>query len=470
MMRTLRRCFAMMSLLVPTFAHAAGKQAVQFVRVSDGKVLYEQNAQELLSPASVTKLITSAAALQILGPDYHFRTRLLTTGRRQNTTLYGNLILKGDGDPFLVNEKLWPAIADVAHLGIRQITGDIIIDESLFEDESRDKERARSEMNSAHAYDAPVSAAGVNFNTFGVALTPGSNSGAAGQVSIDPYFLPQVSIVNKLKTVPRSQGKSFQVSRSTDANSGDAIIVTGSIGQNENMVKVYRSVEDPIRMAGETLRAFFQRENIQIRGQVKRGKVPSDAKELYVIESYDLGYILKGLNHFSNNYIADVMTKRLGVAIGQKGTFADGAQALTQFMRKQVGIKDTFHIENGSGLTTKNQITAAQLNQVLVYMARNFEFFPDFVASLPAAGISGTLSERFSNELTEEFIGKIRAKTGTLSEPISVASLAGYFFHSQHGLIAFTMMDNGVPGQTQPAIGTLRRQQDAQLKAIVDKI
>ena len=135
-----------------------------------------------------------------------------------------------------------------------------------------------------------------------------------------------------------------------------------------------------------------------------------------------------------------------------------GAAFLSQFLKTRIDIKSKFTIENGSGLSLKNRLSADQLCNLLVYMQNHFEVFPEFLASLPSAGIDGTLKDRFKNY--SQLKGKVRAKTGTLTQPQSVSSLAGYLHHKTHGWVAFAIIENGQVGQKQPSIASMRNIQE----------
>ena len=445
--------------LFPPLA-AAVVQSVAVVRVSDGKMLVDIGAEKLLSPASVTKLVTSATALAKFGPSHKFTTRFYLDGRRAGEVLHGNLVIVGDGDPFVVNEKLWQMAADFRHLGIREVTGDIVIDNALFVGPSRDQSRKEGEKVTSHAYDAPVSAFGVNFNTFAVAMAPGLKIGAPATVSIDPYKIQGIVVENALRTVAARQSASVQVSRLTQANDMPRLVVRGGIPLDQGLRKIYRSVDDHVIAAGETVRAFFGREGIRIAGRVREGARPAAAELLYEMPGYDLAYIVSGLNTFSNNYIADVLVERLGAQFGTVGSMESGLLVIAEFLKTEVGLKPTFVLKNGSGLDSANRLSAAQLVRLLSYMESRFDLFPEFLASLPTAGEEGTMEKRLKNGGGPSLKGLVRAKTGSLTEPVSVASLAGYFRHPKHGLVAFAVIENGIPGKVQPSIGDLRTRQD----------
>jgi D-alanyl-D-alanine carboxypeptidase/D-alanyl-D-alanine-endopeptidase (penicillin-binding protein 4) len=232
-------------------------------------------------------------------------------------------------------------------------------------------------------------------------------------------------------------------------------------------------VSDNVQTAGEQIRAFLKSEGIVVPGKVRDGKLTKDATLVYELESYPLSKIVEGLNQFSNNYVADVLIKRLGAAFPKsgvpdaagQGNYENGMAVVSSFLKNDVGIKDSFVMKNGSGLSTENRLSADQLSKILTYVAGGLDVFPEFLASLPASGLNGTLEKRFDAKNTLLLRGKVRAKTGTLSEPISVSSLAGYVHHPVHGLLAFAIMQNGIEGKKQPGIDILREVQD---RAVAD--
>ena len=457
-------------------------QGVVVMRLSDGKVLFEKDADKLLAPASLTKVLTSAAVLTRLTPVHTFATPLYYTGTRKGGKITGDLVVVGNGDPFLVSEKLWQMAADLRNLGVREFTGNLIIDNSLFDDESRDESREEGRVNSRHAYDAPVSAFGVNFNTYAVSVAPGDHVGQAALSSLDPYPLPGVQIENKARTSAHKdippKGHTVSVARHVGRGAAERLSVTGNIALGAPVQKIYRSVADDLLASGEYVRAFLNHEGIVIRGVTKSGIKPVNATLLYEIESYEMRRIVAGLNTFSNNFIADVLVKRLGAAFPRKGaadapgsgSYANGMEVLREFLTKDVGIKTEFTLENGSGLATENRLTARQIGTVLSYMEKHMEVFPEFLASLPATGWDGTLKKRFHRGDTEDLQGLIRAKTGTLTEPIAVSGIAGYFRHPTQGLVAFCVVENGKPGQRQPSIVDLRERQDRVLTEFLNDL
>lgn len=453
-------------------------QSVLVVRLSDGKTLYEKDADQLLAPASVTKVVTSAAVLAKFSPVHTFKTGLFYTGTRKNDRILGDLVVVGDGDPFIVSEKLWQLAADIKNLGIHDFQGDLILDNSLFDDETRDEGRKAAAKETRNAYDAPVTAFGVNFNAYALAIAPGATAGQPAIANLDPYPLRSVVIESTVRTSKPKAAKALEVRR-TDSKNGEKLVASGTIAEGSPMVKIYRSVGNPTVAAGEYLKAFLRAEGVTVRGLVKSGVKPASATPLLELESYEMRKIVSGLNTFSNNFIADVLVKRLGAAfpaLGQvdapgSGSFANGLAAISNFLRTEVGIKSDFVLQNGSGLDTDNRLSARQVTAVLAYMERRMDIYPEFLGSLPASGWDGTMKKRFHKGGEQVLVnGFIRAKTGTLTEPVAVSGIAGYFRHPKHGLSAFCILENGQKGQAQPAITDLRDRQDQVLMAFMNEI
>jgi serine-type D-Ala-D-Ala carboxypeptidase/endopeptidase (penicillin-binding protein 4) len=441
------------------------ERSVSIVRLKDGKVLFENNGDNLLIPASVTKLVTSAAILSKFGPPHTFATKFYYSGKRNQSVIDGDLIIKGDGDPFLVSEHLWQVAADIKHKGIVRFKGNIVIDNSLFDSVARDASRKFGQRASRNAYDAPVSAFGINFNTYAISVAPNAVKGNKALVGIDPYPLKDIDIVNSIKTTTGSGRPKVQISRI--ASKGiDRLVAKGTIPANSLLVKKYRSVSDHLKTSGEYVRAFLFAQGIIVDGQVKSAGVPSNAKLFMVLGGYQMRRIVQGLNTYSNNYIADVMVKRLGAAfpaigkansVGQ-GTYKNGLHAINMFLKSEVGIKSKYVLENGSGLSPDNRMSSNQIISLLRYMERDMKVFPEYLASLPASGWDGTMKKRFREH--SKYHGVVRAKTGTLTVPVAAVGLAGYLRHPKHGLVAFSILENGKKGRRKISVVDIREHQD----------
>lgn len=447
-------------------------QSIAVVRVSDGKRLFSHKSETLVVPASVSKLTIAAAALDLWGADHTFNTKVYITGDLRGGEVTGDIYIKGDGDPFLTNEKLFILASDIRRRGIKKISGDFYLDNSLFDGETRDASRDEGKSISDYAYDAPVSATGVNFNTFEVAMAVTENS---PEVFFYPYDLKGFSIENRLTAGSKTAA---QVERLSLKDGRAKLIATGTIGRDENLVKFYRSVNDPSAASAEVIRSFLENQGIKILGKNKLAVTPSQAKKIAEIGGFPMHFIVRGLNNYSNNFIADMLLKRLGAAFSDEeiqdkpysGSIANGLKVLKNYLINQVEIKTPFVLANASGLSTENRLSADQVNQILLKMGQSLELYPEFFSSLPSIGKVGTLKKRFRKSEVENISQLVRAKTGTLTSPRTVVSLAGYLKTRKNGIVAFTILQNGNERKSQPSVGELRAVQDQMVQAMAQEL
>lgn len=444
------------------------EQSIQVNRIADQQTLYAHNPDSLLSPASLTKIATSAAVLVGFPPEHQFETAVYYTGSFRKGVVNGDLIVRGDGDPYLVSEKVWQLAVDLKNMGLKRVQGNLVLDSSLFGGETRDKSREEGRKISANAYDAPITALGVNFNTVELAISSAEKVGERPRVAISPYALSHVLVENNMRTTQANSRSRISVQRISRDSQNMKIKATGKVPLDSALKKVYRSVSDPVVTTGEMLKAFLKKEGIEVAGLVSKGEVSSKAHLLHSQKGFPIGYALKGLNTYSNNFVADVLLKRLGAEHPKNGTplakgsgtLANGISYMHQLLTKTVGLEKGFKVFNGSGLSEHNLFSSAQVSKILLFMAKRLELFPEFIASLPISGVSGSLEKRFRRNDTSFLVGKVRAKTGTLTQPKLAIGLAGYFEHPKHGLCSFSIIHNGKPSHRSLSVGDTRHYQD----------
>jgi D-alanyl-D-alanine carboxypeptidase/D-alanyl-D-alanine-endopeptidase (penicillin-binding protein 4) len=452
------------------------QQSIRLTRVSDGKVLYDFHGSTPLVPASVSKLISSAALFSYLGPTHRFTTSFYHSGTFTNGTISGDLIIVGDGDPLLVSEDLWQITSDLKNLGLRRISGTVVVDNRVFSPTTASQAPDFSSGTTRHAYDAPVTAFGVNFNTLTLAISPGAKVGAPALVSLDPVKQSLVHFENQARTSAKGSME-ISVERLSLAGGANKLVVTGSIPLGAPLHKIYRSVENPEITAGEYVRGFLAAQGITCAGSTRSGSLPANARLLVSHKSKELSQILRSLMLFSNNYIADVLVTRLGaypfpqlprVAQGD-GPWERGLHRIEVFLRDQLKWrKEDYTFASGSGLSPDNRLSAENLVSLLTAVNQQWEYFPEFLATLPLAGKAGSLERRFRSKDAQRLLGNIRAKTGTFVSPLAVSALAGYFNHPREHLIAFAIIQNGIPGKAQPTIADLHQSEERGLAEIFE--
>lgn len=421
---------------------AGSNFSLYMVQVDSGNVLHAENIDAPLIPASTMKIITTAAALDRFLPEHQFETKFFYTGRLAKGEVDGDLIVKGGGDPMLVSESLWQIAADLRLLGLRRVNGDLKIDNSLFSTPYRNQVRKSAETVSHHAYDAAVSALGVNFNTITVGI---SSVGPVVQAEFDPYPLPHINIVNQVKVGRRND---IRASRVTASNGQETVYLKGTIKAGAELRKVWVAAGDPVRHAGELIRAFLKGQGIEISGKVVSDSTPANAQLLYTFRGKPLHEIASGLLKYSNNVVADVLVQDLGAVFGKPASIASGLDIVTDFLRKKVRTTGAYHLEDGSGLSRKSRVTTKVLVDVLRYIADHRVIFPDFLSAMPRPGGDGSLKYRFDNGRSARELGEmIRAKTGTLVESPAVSGMAGYILDPKRGTVAFAIIQNAKSGR-----------------------
>jgi D-alanyl-D-alanine carboxypeptidase/D-alanyl-D-alanine-endopeptidase (penicillin-binding protein 4) len=422
---------------------------VQVRSLDDGSVVFAQNPDELLNPASNVKLFTAAAALARLGPDFRFDTEFLADSESRETMMRDGkvklLFVRGHADPTLTTDRLYNAVSDLLHFGLKEITGDIVLDEGYF-----DSEREPPGWDQEHgdrAYLAMTGALSLNWNAVGVFLRPGPNIGSAAVAEMEPpseYF----TIENQLVTGTKTQRR-FNVSSALDKDKvHEKIEVDGYVPFEKGSWSVYKRVDSPPLYFGYTLKSLLLQRGVKFKGRIRVGTTPPNAKLVTVYQSDTLDITLKRLQKHSSNFVAEQLIKTLGAeGRGTPGTHANGIAVVEEFLEREVGIrKGSYVMRNGSGLNDTNRFSAAQVNALLKYMWDRFPMAPEYLSALGIAGKDGTIKYRFEGT---DAVWRLRAKTGTLE---NVSALAGYVQSVGGEKFVFSVMANDFPGRASTVV------------------
>jgi D-alanyl-D-alanine carboxypeptidase/D-alanyl-D-alanine-endopeptidase (penicillin-binding protein 4) len=409
---------------------AAGQIGVVAVDLESGKTLYRRGADVPLNPASNVKLVTTAAALGLLGPAHRYATRLYHgKDALQGAVIEGDLWLRGGGDPALVTEDLDRLAADLRARGIRRIGGGIVVDASHFD---RDElPPGFDQKDELAAYRAPSGAASVNFNTFELRVRPGDTPDAPPFAAIEPP-VPEVVLEIEAKTAAGHLDR-LAVGVEYDAKAKKTkVLLRGSIGVDAGSQSYRYPIAEPSRYAGEVLALALKHAGIKLgRSRVKLGKVPDDGVLTGVHHSEPLSVLIRAVNKHSNNF--------MGLsAPGAPASFAGALVREREFL-DELGVgHDGLRLTNGSGLYDTNRVSAAQLVGMLGAVHHDFRVASDFLASLAIMGVDGTTRSRLEQSDRRGFI---RAKTGTLD---GVYCLSGYAGAPGRAPIAFAILFNGL--------------------------
>lgn len=383
---------------------------VVVMRASDGVVLFSHNPSVAFNPASNTKMLTTAAAIAVLGGDYRYRTTVHGPLPDDSGTVTGHVTLRGTGDPSLTSSDL-AALAERLHgLGIQRIEGDLVVDSTF-----------HSDGKSAPG-EAPGTALIVDRNVLAVHVEPG-DVGRAPHVWLEPSGEHYV-VDNKATT---SKGKRSRL-KITTSRDGDRLVVSvrGRIAESRGEYVDKVRLSDGALLAGWNLRSALNGFGIELVGSVRPGTI-SEAGEgaplalLAAHESPPMSDICKIANKPSNNFVSEVIFKTVGAEqFGWPGTLQKGARAIGQYLNRMGLPSSAFRVVNGSGLTHENRITPSALALLLRRIYFDLSVAPDFLNSLAIGGIDGTIKHRFAGT---DAVGLVRAKTGTLS---GVSALSGY--------------------------------------------
>ena len=415
---------------------------VSFVAIDldDGTLLADSGGDSLINPASNAKLITSAAALDALKPEYRFKTEYYVQGTLRDGTLNGNLVVKGFGDPTIVSERMMKVVNELSLFGIERITGGIIVDDTFFDS----VEEARGwELEDApdRAYAAPVSALMANYNAVAIYVRPAAEAGRPAIVKVDPPT-DTVTLNAALSTELLGRGMRVVSDKRGTAHDVDGTVITveGSISVREAPFRIYRRVWDPARHFGATLLTFLEQRGVKVgRRSITKAAVPAGARLVLVDRSEALSEVVADLNHYSNNIIAETLIKTIGAEVmGAPGTFDNGLLVARRYLEDKVGLQaGSYVFNNGSGLNDVNRFTARQLVRLLGTITRDYELSTEYTTSLAVAGTRGTIGFRMKDTPARR---RLRAKTGTLQ---GVSALSGYVVQPNGHVVAFSILSQG---------------------------
>ncbi|HET7786490.1 MAG TPA: D-alanyl-D-alanine carboxypeptidase/D-alanyl-D-alanine-endopeptidase [Myxococcales bacterium] len=415
--------------------------------LDDGQVILSRNADDLLNPASNTKLITSAAALLRLGPEYRFTTDYLADApisRGRVATLY----VKGRGDPAVTTERLDGLVADLWHRGVRSV-GDIVLDDTFFDREEFGP--GWEQESSDKSWAAGVGALSLNHNSVAVYITPADRIGARARIELEPEARDYFIVDDRVSTV-RATGRRKLRPHTVSEGERTRIVVEGRVPLRGETVVMYRRVGDPTFYYGQTLRMLLRQRGIRVSGKVMRGEAPQGA---VLIQSYDspaLAEIVRDMNKVSSNFIAEMLIKTLGAELkGTPGSWPKGLDVAEDLLAELGLPRGTYVLKNGSGLNDTNRFTPRQIATLLQAVWKRFPVAAEFISSLGIAARDGTMRLRMEGT---DAAGRLRAKTGTLER---VTALSGYVQSLGGERFVFSVMVNDWNGKTAPVISSIDR-------------
>lgn len=402
--------------------------------VGDDRPLIEFNADAVKNPASVMKLVTTAAALHALGPNYRWRTVAYAGGPLNGDRLEGDLILKGFGDPLLDTEAFWTFLRRLRERGLRHIGGDLAIDESFFKLERED--RGAFDGRPYRVYNVQPAALLVNFQVYRFRMRPDRVRGEV-VVSTDPPSAT-MTIHNGLKlTNGKCRGRKYRVRMQVlEGLPRDAVRFSGNYPVRCGSHSMLRTVSTQETYVYGVFKALWSMLGGEIDGGVRTDKVPDSARRLFRFRSRPLADIIRPMNKFSNNVMTRNLLLTLGAErYGEPGTVENGRAAIRDWI-KRVGIDaGGLYVDNGSGLSREARASSRLLGEILLTAYRS-PYMPEFIASLPLSAMEGTLEDRFRDDPLK---GRMHMKTGLIDH---VRSMGGYMLTRNGRTMAIVLLQN----------------------------
>ena len=375
------------------------------------------NADTIINPASTMKLVTTYAALELLGPAFQWKTEFFTDGTLKDGVLDGNLYLKGGGDPKLNMERLWLLLRDLRANGVRHVSGDLILDRnhfappalSAFDDDQNDQSKP---------FLVEPDSLLINFKSQRFIVRGEENS---VQVVMEPP-IGSIQLINNVK-LQAAKNCNNPVINYVPQDDGHTLTLTvnGHIAPGCS-TQNYLALLDHSRYAAGVVRSIWQEMGGTILGNDMLGQTPSNARLLVRAYSPDLVEVIRDINKYSNNTMAKQLFLTIGAHFRTAADTDDAAAArrvINDFFAKKKIFSNGLVVENGSGLSRQERITARQL-ALMLQAAWQGPYAAEFISSLPIVAMDGTMRRRLRNS---QLVGQAHIKTGTLK---NVRAIAGY--------------------------------------------
>ena len=390
--------------------------SVHIQDLDTGETVLEWRADEARNPGSSIKLLTTLVALDVLGPSHRWQTRVYALGEIESGLLRGDLLLEGGGDPYLVAERVWLLLQRLRLAGIHRVDGDLLINDAYFD--VGDHDPAAFDRQPLRAYNVAPNALMMNFKVIRYWFEPEPETGKVAVVLEPP--LQNLDVDNRLRLVA-GPCRGYQRGVTMTANAEfDEITLTGKYPRGCRRYAMDRTALSHNAYSYGLFKALWLQSGGELSGGWKTASVPEDAKPVLVFDSPTLAEVITRVNKHSNNVMARHLLYTLAAeGLGAPGTEAGGRKVVGDWLVDNGLEFSTFAFDNGSGLSRDARMSARDFGAMLRF-AWQQPYMPEFVASMPLAGVDGTLRRRFG---ASPLIGQAHLKTGTLDH---VAAIAGY--------------------------------------------
>ena len=396
--------------------------------VDSATPLIRHNAVQPMNPASAMKLVTTYAALELLGPAYTWKTEALADSVPINGQLNGNLYLRGSGDPRLALEHFWQLLRQLRTRGVERISGDVILDRSAFALPAHDP--AEFDNEPLRPYNAGPDALLVNLDSLRLTLSPNSDRKTVDVIAETPD--DELRIDNRITLTQDACGDWRE--RIQPSVVGEAIEITGSFSTQCGEKPLNLSPWPADRQVERLFRALWRELGGTLAGTVREGQATPSAIGIATQESPALAEIVRDINKYSNNVMARQVFLTLAA---ERPATPDGARQRIKGWLAEKGMPmPEAVLDNGSGLSRSERISTESLSRLLL-AAWKSPVMPELMSSLPLAGVDGTLRKRLGNGAAA---GRAHLKTGYLE---NVRAIAGYVLdrNDQRWVVVFLIND-----------------------------
>ena len=391
------------------------------------------------NPASLMKLVTTSVALDMLGPAYTWRTPVYVEGSLRDGVLAGHLYIQGSGDPKLGVEQLWLLMRRLQGMGIRHIQGDIVLDRSVFTLPAHDP--ASFDGEPLRPYNAGPDALLVNHKSIGLAFVPDPANKLA-RVHVEP----PLAGVQVQASVPLMGGdcSDYRAALKPELANPLQLRFMGGFPAGCGEKRWSVAYADPDRFTPRALQGMWLQLGGQLSGSVREGLVPAGLVPMLVAESPTLAEVVRDINKFSNNVMAEQVFLTLAVQPDRPGTPEAAKQVVDGWWRQRF-VQPPPRLDNGSGLSREQRISAQALAALLQWVWQQ-AFMPELIASLPLTGVDGTFKRSKSS-------ANAHLKTGSLKDTMGMAG----FVDGQNGqrFVLVAMVNHANANQARPVMDAL---------------
>jgi len=397
--------------------------------IQSNQVMYARNADKLLNPASNIKMLTAAAALYHLGPMYRYQTTL----SKMNDDFY----ITFSGSPSLTSDDLTKLVANLP----KQIAGNIIMDTTRFKPPYYAAGMSYDDLG--WYYDAPSTAVILNENMVSYDFISAAAIGSL--IQIKP-LAPEngLTLINEVVTVTKEQEQNH-CSFNIEIKANNTLHLYGCLAKDEKPKQMKLAITDPELYAKQIITKSVNTNQINLQGNILNGATPEQSTVISTYQSDELVKLVAHMLEESDNLYADSITKSLGYALTNQGTYKQGAFAIKKILSQHTTMNmKLVEIADGQG-TRYNLTTPEQIGVLLSNIYSDETIKPLFIASLPKMGLSGTLKDRMKQT---PLANKVFAKTGTMHD---ISALSGYMTTASGKPLIFSIVSNGVHGNVSSA-------------------